>query len=103
MIDMIMKLLEGTHYRANVYVDGANQSFIRKLKSMVKRGEQIDVDMQLDYLRRHNLAGKDDIDIPRYIRVVPVSFSKHGPRLLQTAATYIQRQWVAILYRISLL
>ncbi len=35
-IDMIMKLLEGTDYRANVYVDGANQSFIRKLKSMVK-------------------------------------------------------------------
>jgi hypothetical protein len=97
MVERILQLLEGTRYTANVYVDAANQSFIRKLKSkLVRRGEQTDIESQLDFLRKKNLAGKDDIDLPRYMTVVPVSFGKHGPRLLQTAATYIQRNWVAI-------
>ncbi len=97
MVDRILQLLEGTLYQANIYVDAANQSFIRKLKSrLVRRCEQIDIESQLEFLRKKNLAGKDDIDLPRYMTVVPVSFGKHGPRLLQTAATYIQRNWVAI-------
>jgi hypothetical protein len=97
MIDRILELLEGAEYKANVFVDAINISFIRKLKSKVKKhGKQTDIDWHLDYLRRNNLAGKNDSELPRYMIVVPVSFAKHGPRLLQIASIYIQRRWPAI-------
>lgn len=97
MCDRILQLLEGTRYQANIYIDAANQSFIRKLKSqLVRHGEQIDIEGQLQYLRKRNLTGTDDVDLPKWMICVPVSFAKTGPRLLQTAVTYVQRNWVAI-------
>lgn len=74
MIDRILQLWNGTHGRANIFVDAANQSFIRKLKSEIKHGEQVDVVWQLEYLRRHGWAGKNDELIGRHMIVCPVSF-----------------------------
>jgi hypothetical protein len=97
MVDIIMRLWHGTHREANIFVDAANQAFIRKLKSRLKPyNENVDLEWQLEYLRKHGWAGKDDENLSQHMIVVPVSFGKQGPLLLQKAATAIQRNWVAI-------
>ncbi|MDQ3968164.1 MAG: hypothetical protein M3275_07195 [Thermoproteota archaeon] len=97
MVERVLELWHGTNHSARIFVDAANQAWIRKMKSALKPyGEQVDIEWQLQYLRKHNLAGKNDINIPSYMICCPVPFNVHGPRLLQTAATYIQRHWVAI-------
>jgi hypothetical protein len=96
MIELILKLWHGTHKTANIFVDAANPTFIKQLKSEIKNGEQVDVTWQLEYLRKHGWIGKHDENIGRHMIVCPVNFATHGPRLLQTAAIYIQRHWVAI-------
>jgi hypothetical protein len=96
MVSLILKLWHGTHNTANIFVDAANPTFIKQLKSEIKHGEQVDVGWQLDYLRKHNWIGKHDEGIGKHMIVCPVNFAGHGARLLQTAATYIQRNWVAI-------
>jgi hypothetical protein len=97
MVERILQLWHGTGRSANIFVDAANQAFIKKMKSALKPwGEQVDIDWHLQYLRRHDLAGKNDINIPSHMICCPVAFNAHGARLLQTAATYMQRHWVAI-------
>jgi hypothetical protein len=91
MVHKILALWETSNHQAKIYVDGANVSFIRKLKS--KLTNEQDMDWQLDYLRKQ---GRSDEELPQYMTCVPVSFNRHGPRMLQTAATYLQRKYVAI-------
>jgi hypothetical protein len=96
MIEIILKLWYGTHRTANIFVDAANPTFIKQIKSEIKNGEQVDVNWQLEYLRRHGWLEKNERNIGQHMIVCPVSFGVHGALLLQTAATYIQRGWIAI-------
>lgn len=100
MVELILKLWLGTHKRANIFVDSAASLVINSLKSEINRRydntEQVDVNRHLEYIRKYNFLAKDYSDIGQNMIVCPISFNAFGPKLLQTAAAYIQRNWVAI-------
>ena len=96
MIDRILELWSGTGYSGTIYVDGSNPSFVRTLKQNMGRGERVDFEDHIEYLRHHGYAGYQDMNLSDYMRCVPVYFNTHGARLLQTASLYVQRHLLAL-------
>ncbi len=95
MVSRILELLRLTRYKARIYCDAANPSFIRKIKSMLAaRGERVDYENQITELRKQYKYFLQYIE--HYMIIIPINFSTEGPRLLQTAATYLQRELVVI-------
>jgi len=62
MADRILQLLDAADYKANVFVDSANQAFIRKLKTRVRHNEVVDLEWHLDYLRSNKAPDSEFVN-----------------------------------------
>lgn len=93
MIERIMTLLAAADFKANVFVDAANQSFIKRLKQRVHHNEVSDWEWHQNYLKQNKVPDSEWVN---HMIVVPVSFNVHGPRLLQTLHAYVQRNLIGI-------
>lgn len=105
LINRVIELWRKTgNRRTNIYVDAAQGWFIKRLKrEMITRyniADQIDYELELDSLRKRatgtNWLGVNEERIGNLVLVVPVSFAKHGPRMLETLFSLIQKGSVAI-------
>jgi hypothetical protein len=101
MVQLLLRLWEGTNRRANIFVDFANVNFVRKLKASIAQivgndKEPVDITWHLDYIRENGWAGEKDSLIGQHMIVCPVAFNLHGADLLQKLATFVQRRWLII-------
>jgi hypothetical protein len=97
MIHRILTLYDETDQTANIYVDGANVSFIRTLASQMpsRKNERVDKEEFISYIKKHGWIQSDE-DLAKYMVVVPVSFAKHGNRMLEKCSIALSRGWLAI-------
>jgi Phage terminase large subunit (GpA) len=95
VIAFVYDLYKQTNMKAHIFVDASSPSAIRKLKHLMH--ESVSYEYDLERIRKHNWqGGVNEVNLPRYMSCVPVSFNKHGQRLLQNLATAVQRHWLAI-------
>jgi hypothetical protein len=82
--------------QTKVYIDSANVSFIKRLKSCIE-GERVDYQEYMEDLRKRKLIRPpDESESVHYMDVVPISFSKQGAKMLANLYAFLQRGDIAI-------
>jgi hypothetical protein len=99
MIERLLSLREKTKrpYQTKIYIDSANTPFIRRLKSCIP-GERTDYEnyMENELRKRKLVSLPDEAELVHYMAVVPVAFSKHGPKMLANLYAFLSRGDIAI-------
>jgi hypothetical protein len=98
MIKRILYLRSKTPYpkACKMFIDSSNVSFIKRLKSCIP-GEIVDYQEFFDDLRKRKLIRPpEESQLVHYADVIPISFSKHGSKLLATLYSFLQRGDIAI-------
>jgi len=86
-----------------VYVDASAAGFIHRLEGCIP-GERTDYENHIEELRRRRLiTPPDEQQIVHYMTVIPVPFSKYGPKMLATLYAFLQRGDIAIHPKFSVL
>jgi hypothetical protein len=97
MIDMITNMIRGLHSRkidrsvldtTKIYVDAANPEFITALKELV--GESTRWDFIQDKI---NFCKKNNLDIARYMNVIPVPFSTEGKNMIMHTKELLEHEY----------
>lgn len=99
MIKRLLSLKNKTPYpkQTKIYIDSANVSFIKRLKSCIEGEERVDYQEYIDDLRKRKLIRPpDESEAVHYMDVVPISFSKQGPKMLANLYAFLQRGDIAI-------
>jgi hypothetical protein len=99
MIKRLLSLKNKTPYpkQTKIYIDSANVSFIKRLKSCIEGEERVDYQEYMEDLRKRKLIRPpDESEAVHYMDVVPLSFSKHGPKMLANLYAFLQRGDIAI-------
>jgi hypothetical protein len=80
----------------NIFVDSSSPQVIRAIKSAI--GERPDFDSQIDKLKLvHKHIRNEPLKyLPKWMSVIPVSFSSEGRTMLTRAKIMLDRRWLAI-------
>jgi hypothetical protein len=98
MIKRLLLLRSKTPHpkQTKIFIDGANISFIKRLKSCIP-DERIDYQEYMEDLRKRKLiTPPDEAQAVHYMSIVPISFSKQGPKMLANLYAFLQRGDIAI-------
>jgi hypothetical protein len=98
MIRRILSLRQKTPYpeQTKVFIDAANVAFIQRLKGTMP-GERVDYQEYMEDLRKRKLIRPpDESEAVHYMDVVPISFSKQGPKMLANLYAFLQRGDIAM-------
>jgi len=79
--------------QTRIWIDCANISFIRRLKSCIS-GEESNYQERIEYMKKHKWIrpGTEEIDMmANGFVVIPVSFAKRGAEMLANVYTFLSR------------
>ena len=103
MIKRLLSLKNKTPYpkQTKIYIDSANVSFIKRLKSCIEC-ERVDYQEYMDDLRKRKLTRPpDESEAVHYMDVVPISFSKQGPKMLANLCAFLHSRPDSLRYYLA--